>query len=1168
MNCQIILTKLSFYIDNELSQEERLNVEAHLKTCDVCSIRFEQWQKNDEAVRQALKKHRPSADFAQKVMTALPQARQSFGRKALKYTSIAAAILVAVFLGVVVYMNSRTVDPYDITLYGQPILQSNGKASLRILARNPSTGKGINNVNAELSIHSKDGKSCYLGTFAADSYGIINCSFALPETPVGEYNLVALVGSHKIDSGITIKRDFKILLTTDKPIYQPNQVIHIRTLSLASFDLKPVVKKPALFEIEDPKGNKVYKKETQTSEFGIASCDFQLADEINMGFYRIAATIEGVKSEKVVEVKRYVLPKFRVDITTEHTFYQPGEKIKGAIKAEYFFGKPVSEGKVEITLATYLVDKWTEVQKLKETLDEDGATTFETTLPERFFGTELAKGDAALSLTAEVTDTAEHKEKKVHSVTVSQETLKLNAIPEGGELVSGVENIIYLITTYPDGSPAQTEITINKNKLQTDKGGVARYTVTDVKKPINYLAVDRMGNHISGKLKLNTSSNDFLLRTDKVSYKGGQTMQVVILSSGKSGTFYLDIIKSGQTVLTKTIELKDGRGEMLLDIPPDIFGTLQLSAYRIRPDGNVSRDSKIVFVDLPQNLVIRPTFDKTQYKPGEPITIGFEVLNENGQPVQSALGITAVDEAVYALQENHAGLEKVYFALEEDLLKPRYQIKGCPPPEILVTPPPQTDAPQVLASMAEKSTSLLTALGQSNYYDEKRKLQEDTKEFNNTAAEIPLKLLGFAVVIFTLIPVITGLMTFCIWLFKVLVGTLKKDWIRFIAWSIVGAQLLAVLCAPGVFYHYSHEYYGGYHYRANDGMITITVILSFIGLFIYGLVRIGKRHNLRWIVNTSLISIILFIIGSIATPSLLGAKRSAYESVGQGKAIASYYRQSKGLEASTTITALPSAEIDALSTSDIRSLVNGSTAAVTSSAGISPKKALQNTASFRIRQYFPETLLWRPELITDQMGRASIQIDKPADSITTWRMVSQAVAQDGRLGSNENGITVFQDFFVDLDLPVALTQDDEVSVPIAIYNYLKEPQTIALRFEKGDWFELLEASDTKEIELGVSDVKVIHFGIKVKGVGLHTLTIYAAGSKGLKDAIRKPIQVMPNGKEFEINISDRLNAKCSNKIHIPENAINDASMLLVRLYPGRFSEVVAGLENLVRLPYG
>src|SRR5262249_42055607 len=51
----------------------------------------------------------------------------------------------------------------------------------------------------------------------------------------------------------------------------------------------------------------------------------------------------------------------------------------------------------------------------------------------------------------------------------------------------------------------------------------------------------------------------------------------------------------------------------------------------------------------------------------------------------------------------------------------------------------------------------------------------------------------------------------------------------------------------------------------------------------------------------------------------------------------------------------------------------------------------------RARQHFPETLLWRPELITDDQGRASLDLAR-ADSITTWRLTASAVSADGLLG--------------------------------------------------------------------------------------------------------------------------------------------------------------------------
>ena len=54
----------------------------------------------------------------------------------------------------------------------------------------------------------------------------------------------------------------------------------------------------------------------------------------------------------------------------------------------------------------------------------------------------------------------------------------------------------------------------------------------------------------------------------------------------------------------------------------------------------------------------------------------------------------------------------------------------------------------------------------------------------------------------------------------------------------------------------------------------------------------------------------------------------------------------------------------------------------------------------RVRRDFPETLLWRPELITDDRGRASLEIPL-ADSITTWRASVDGISAGGKMGSTE-----------------------------------------------------------------------------------------------------------------------------------------------------------------------
>jgi len=43
--------------------------------------------------------------------------------------------------------------------------------------------------------------------------------------------------------------------------------------------------------VEDSRGNKVFKKVTETDKFGIASAEFPLADEVNLGTYHLRALL-------------------------------------------------------------------------------------------------------------------------------------------------------------------------------------------------------------------------------------------------------------------------------------------------------------------------------------------------------------------------------------------------------------------------------------------------------------------------------------------------------------------------------------------------------------------------------------------------------------------------------------------------------------------------------------------------------------------------------------------------------------------------------------------------------------------------------------------------------------------------------------------------------------
>jgi len=63
------------------------------------------------------------------------------------------------------------------------------------------------------------------------------------------------------------------------------------------------------------------------------------------------------ETEKTVTVKRYVLPKFRIAVETDRPYYLVGQTVVGHLRAEYFFGKPVAQGQVELRGSVYAIEK-------------------------------------------------------------------------------------------------------------------------------------------------------------------------------------------------------------------------------------------------------------------------------------------------------------------------------------------------------------------------------------------------------------------------------------------------------------------------------------------------------------------------------------------------------------------------------------------------------------------------------------------------------------------------------------------------------------------------------------------------------------------------------------------------------------------------------------------
>jgi 5-hydroxyisourate hydrolase-like protein (transthyretin family) len=1138
-------------------------------------------------------------------------------RKRWLATALHLAIILSVVAGFVALHRVTTlperVDEQQTVVVGQTRFAPDSDASVRVIVQDLGAGKPIAGAHVKVSLKPASGPALSLYEGQTDETGSLPVRFHVPADAPAEAQLVveteSPVGRDRVEQPVVIQRDFRLFLTSDKPLYQPGQTIHMRALALSTLDLTPARGAMVGFLVEDAKGNKVFRRSVTASDFGIAAADFTLADLVNQGDYKLSVSIGDTRSEKTVEVRPYVLPKFAVNVSTERSFYTPGQRVEGVVQADYFFGKPVAEGQVHVVGSVWDVER-TVMVDLQGQTDENGTYEFAFDLPPYFAASGLESGQAQFALEVTVIDQAEHAEQTSTVLPVAAQPLVIEAVAESGVLKPGVENVVYVLTSYPDGRPAPARLQVRVDsgattELTSGEFGLAEFTFTPQPggpHTLDIFAQDEAGLSASRQVSFETEygSDSVLLRADRAAYVVGETMNLVAFTPVQFGDVYLDVVKAGQTLSTRSARVQDGKAEFAVDVSPDLYGTLELHAYKVLLDGTIVRDTRLVVVDAPNDLAIAVTPDKETYLPGEMAAIHFQTSQAGGQGsegagVQTALGVAIVDESVFALERQDPGFAKLYFLLEQDLLEPRYQIKEFEFPAAIPADQQEVREAQDKAARATWVGVPVAAASPINSRQEKMdaviKGQHDGfRRIGQAAASglilIPLAL--WAVVLVTL------------WQAKI--G--KRALVRLAATLgilfLVGGSLVCGLVAL------SNTLYSP---GAAVVLIPLAValglgLLAFIG---YAWVKRDPAAKFLTLLTLAWGALVVLLIeaadrgpepdNALIVAVLLSAVLipGAYLLFGQGRWVQAR-RFVGGL--STGLGALLALPALALLPATLLVFTMGSGRQAVPAFGIPaaapPGEVFQELAAPmptmapapvekaaealpaadngqatqqppRLRQYFPETLYWAPEVVTDERGSTTLEIPM-ADSITTWRLTALASSQDGRLGFTTRGVRVFQDFFVDIDLPVALTQGDEIAVPVGVFNYLPEAQDVRLVVEPEPWFELLGAGE-QTLTIASNDVEVVYFPIRVLKFGRQGFQVTAWGEK-MSDAIRREVNVVPDGKEIWLTESDWLRESREVDIQIPPEAIPETPYVEVKVYPGVLSQVVEGLEKILQLPYG
>ena len=586
-----------------------------------------------------------------------------------------------------------------------------------VRATHPINGAPVEGVNLQASItfdKTRELVQPVTSSGLTDARGYTTLFFSLQPTDIDRTTEMQVTG-HLYGYASQAEHEFeappaRVLITTDKPLYQPGQVLHVRTVALAGSG-HAIVLATISFTVKDPDGQIVFRNVVNTSRFGVAHTDWTIPDHQRIGAYSVEAQVgqatgQGSSGSATVNISRYELPQFTVRVNPDHAYYLPGQNASVQIHGEYLFGKPVVRGRVKIVedderTWDWRASKWNirPGAKYEGEANEQGNLTRQIELQnaQRVLAANANQPYQDLQYTAYVTDPSTGRtEQDRFDLRITREPIHVYALLERFQQNWKLPLKLYVATSYADGSPAECQVEI--------RGRFTSYREANAHDPGNLLAAVHTNHYglakVSG-LKMTPAGTDFgtfllnfnvhdaagrtghgrdelwgynngealRVETDKALYRDGEAIDVQITGTMSQAAVQVNVVTKGAVIESQQVELRDGHAGLQIPYRPSFAGDVIVGALVLTTANPRSNDweeyaYRTVIYPRPHGLNLRVRLDQDTHRPGEQALADFESLNPKFQPAESDLGIVVFDKAVAerarANQESNGSWERFF----------------------------------------------------------------------------------------------------------------------------------------------------------------------------------------------------------------------------------------------------------------------------------------------------------------------------------------------------------------------------------------------------------------------------------------------------------------------------------------------------------------------------
>jgi len=904
-------------------------------------------------------------------------------------------------------------------------------------------------------------------------------------------------------------------VATDKPIYRTGEKLYVRAVVLRANGHSPMtIPGTASFEIKGPKGDTVASGASAIID-SVVGFSWDIPASQAGGEYTVRIFHPwGAPAERKFDIRTYRAPRLKSQIVFVRDGYGPGDTVAANLHVERAEGGIPAGARVSVTARVDGEETW----RGETIVDGSGNAGATFKLP-----TAIARGEGVIAMIIQDGGTVETAAK---TIPILLQTMDLAIYPEGGDLIAGLPNRVYIEGRTPAQKPADMAgVIVNAvgkevAKFRTEHEGRGRFSFTPAKGEAYSLRISEPAG-IKTVFPLPAVKESGVVISSVSDVTPRQEDVVVRVAATAGGTYGVTLTQRGKEFSFKRISLRANQPtEVTFTVPKSLDGVIVATVY---DDRKTPMAERLLFRQPENNLKVQVVPDRMDYVPGDKVTLRIATTDDTGKPVGAVVGLTVTDSSVLEMIEKREQAPRlpVMVLLESDVRN-------------------LSDAHVYLDESNPKApiaTDLL--LGTQGW---RRFLNAGTGFINgavtdSSGARIP----GVTVRAMNTDTGVTlegitnerGAYVFP----SVGAGTYQ------VSASLPGFQTETVASLPVVFNSNVRQ----------DLRLKVAAMAETMA--------VAAAVNGR-IVRAQVGGVLPAMLPGDRNDGILGALYMADEIRPAGQPVdAERQRGQQGQAGRAGVGA----------------------GFGVGRADLARKEAVANILSVReyahtlrpnwtedSRADFAETVYWNAGVKTDASTGVAIVSFNLSDSVTSFRVLADGFTQNGTLGSSVSHVESVQPFSIEPKMPLQVTSGDVIQLPVGIVNGMSRELhgaevtangAAGLKFTRlGDSPATLRA---KERTRRFFEIHVGEFS------GLANLTFDARA--GLyRDTVSRKLDVQPLGFPHESSTGGMLESNGSKSLEftLPIEMVRGSVSSSVTVYPTPLASMTDALQSLLREPNG